>query len=112
MKKFIVIDHAPFRDEERMKSSKPDDMGKSMEPWIVWMKKAGSGIVDMGAPLGNGKKVTKSGATPNDSSVVGYSILQAENMEAVVEMLKIHPHLELAAECEIEVYETLPLPGM
>lgn len=112
MKKYIVIYRAPFTAEERMSSVKPDDMGKSMEPWMAWMKKAGSGIVDMGLPLGNGKKVTKSGATPSDSRVVGYSILQAENMDGAVELLKIHPHLDLAAECEIEVYEMLPLPGM
>jgi len=33
-------------------------------------------------------------------------------MDAAVEMMKGHPHLEMADGCEIEVHESLPLPEM
>lgn len=65
-----------------------------------------------GTPLGNGKKVTKKGIEPSDKKVTGYSILQANSMNEVVEMLKKHPHLDWTASCEIEVHKSLPTPGM
>ena len=96
----------------KMKDVSPEDAKKSMEPWMTWAQRVGSGMVDLGTPLGNGMKVTKSGTSPSDKDVVGYSILQAKSMEKAVEMLKGHPHLDWVDGCAIEVYESLPLPGM
>ena len=112
MKKFIVIYHASEDSAQKMASAIPEEMKKGMEPWMEWAKKCGSGLVDMGAPLANGQKVTKNGTSPSDKDVVGYSVLQAENMEKAVEMLKGHPHLDWTDSCEIEVHEAMPLPGM
>ncbi len=73
-------------------------------------KKCGSGLVDLGNPLGNGQKLSKSGSSPSERDVAGYSILQAESMEEAIEMLKGHPHLKWAGGCEIEVHESFPMP--
>jgi hypothetical protein len=110
MKKFIVIYHAPASAMEQMKNTTSEDMKKGMEPWMEWAKKCGDGLVDMGTPLGGGQKVTQDGISSSDKGVVGYSILQAENMQAAVEMLKDHPHLKWVGGCEIEVHESMPLP--
>ena len=110
MKKYIVIYHASTSVIEQMKDATPEDMKKAMESWMAWAKRSGDGLVDLGAPLGGGQKVTKSGSSPSDKNVVGYSILQAEDMEAAHALLKSHPHLDWAAGCEIEVHESLPLP--
>lgn len=110
MKKFIVLYHAPAEAMEKMKHASPEEMQKGMEPWMVWAKRCGDGLVDIGTPLGNGQKITKSGSMASDKGVVGYSILQAENMEAAKALLEGHPHLEWTGGCEIEVYESLPLP--
>ena len=110
MKKYIVIYHAPTSGWEQMKDATPEDMKAGMEAWMVWAKSSGDGLVDFGAPLGGGQKITKSGSSPSDKNVVGYSVLQAENMEAEQALLKGHPHLEWAAGCEIEVHESLPPP--
>lgn len=93
-----------------MKNASPEDMKKGMESWMAWAKRCGDGLVDMGTPLGNGQKVTKSGSMPSNKDVVGYSILQAENMEVAKALLQGHPHLEWADGCEIEVHESLPIP--
>jgi hypothetical protein len=112
MKNFIVIYHAPISATEQMAQASPEEMQKGMEPWMAWAQKCGDGLVDMGAPLANGQAVTESGTHPSHKDVVGYSVLQAESMDAAVEMLKDHPHLGWAEGCEIEVHETMPLPGM
>ncbi len=112
MKKFIVLYYAPTPAREQMQKSTPEEMKKGMEPWMAWKERVGSGMVDMGTPLGNAMKVTKSGIMPGDTSIVGYSILQAENIDGAVAMLKEHPHLQWAEGCEIEVHESMSMPGM
>jgi hypothetical protein len=110
MKKFIVIYHAPVSAMEQIKDATPEEMQKGMEPWETWAKKCGSGLVDMGTPLGGGQKLTLSGSSPSDKDVVGYSILQAADMEEAKALLAGHPHLEWTGGCEIEVHESMPLP--
>jgi hypothetical protein len=110
MKKFIVIYYAPASAMEQMQNASPEDMKKGMGQWMVWAKKCGSSLVDMGTPLGSGQTLTKSGSSPSDKNVVGYSILQAEDMEGAKALLEGHPHLEWTGGCEIEVHESMPLP--
>lgn len=112
MKKFIVLYHASEDAAKKMASASSDEMKAGMEPWMAWAKRCGEGLLDIGAPLGNGKKVTKTETAPSDKNVVGYSILQANSIDEAVAMLKGHPHIEWTAGCEIEVHEVLPLPGM
>jgi hypothetical protein len=110
MKKFIVIYHAPVSATEQMQDATPEEMQKGMEPWMIWAKKCGKSLVDMGTPLSGGQKLTQSGSSPSDRHVVGYSILPAENMEEAKALLEGHPHLEWTGGCEIEVHESMPLP--
>jgi len=51
MTKFVVIYYAPQSAKEKMQSMSTEDMKKEMESWM----KCGEHLVDMGAPLGNGK---------------------------------------------------------
>ena len=110
MKKYIVIYHAPTSAMEQMNDATPEEMKAAMEPWMAWAKSSGDALVEFGTPLGGGRKIAKSGSSPSNKNVVGYSVLQAENMEAAQALLKGHPHLEWAAGCEIEVHESLPAP--
>lgn len=112
MKKFFVIYYAPAEASKQMQNSTPEEMQKGMEPWMAWAEKLGDKLVDMGTPLGGGQKVTESGKSASTKDVVGYSILQAKDMEEAAKLLEGHPHLGWTAGCEIEVYESLPLPGM
>ena len=77
---------------------------------MAWAAKCGDGLVDLGTPLGGGQKLSKSGSSPSDKSVIGYSILQAEDIEGAKALLAGHPHLEWTDGCEIEVHESMPLP--
>lgn len=111
MKKFIVLYTSSKGAWEGMKNASPEDMKKGMESWMAWAKSCGDGLVDMGTPLGNGAKVAKAGSMQSDKGIIGYSILQAESMDAAKALLIGHPHLDWAEGCEIEVYESMPLPA-
>ena len=108
----MVLYHAPLGAAEKMSSASPEEMQKGMEPWMQWAQRCGTGLVDMGTPLGNAQIVSKQGAAQSQSTVVGYSVLQADTMDQAVEMLKAHPHLDWMDACQVEVHECLPLPGM
>ena len=75
-------------------------------------KGAATALLDMGAPLTSGRLVASDGVRDSDKQVTGYSILQAEDMDAAVKMLDGHPHLGWMEGCEIGVCEVIPLPGM
>lgn len=110
MNKYVVIYYAPTAAVEQTQNITPEEMGEGMKSWMAWAERCGDALVDLGAPLGGGQKITKSGSSPSDKDVIMYSILQAENMEAAQALLRGHPHLEWAPGCEIEVHEAMPLP--
>lgn len=112
MKKYFVIYYAPKEMMEHMMNVSPDQAAEGMKTWMEWKERCGDGVVDLGSPLGNGQKMMASGSAPSEKNIVGYSILQADHMDEVKAMLKGHPHLAWSEGCSIEVYETLPLPGM
>ena len=111
MAEFIVVYYAPQTAMEKMKNTSPEDMKKGMESWMKWAEKCGEHLVDMGAPLANGKRIDASDTiTPSKTEVGGYSVLKADSMAKVAELLKGHPHLKWADGCYIEVHEKMPLP--
>lgn len=81
-----------------------------MDAWMAWGKRAAASIVDMGAPLGKSLRVTPGGAEPVQNDLGGFSILQGESKEALVETLKGHPHFMMPGGT-IEVVELMPMPG-
>jgi hypothetical protein len=110
MPKFLVIYTASVDVMEKMENSSPEEQQKGMEAWMEWAGKCGGNLIDMGTPLGGGQVVLEDGSTSSTSNIVGYSMLQADDMEAAKELLKGHPHLGWSDGCEIEVHESLPLP--
>ncbi len=112
MKKFIVLYHAPVDAMKQTAGTTQEEQAKGMEAWMQWAEKCGNKLADLGAPLMNGQQLSPNGKSKNsDKNVVGYSILQAENLEEAKGLLQGHPHLTWNADCTIEVHETMPLPG-
>jgi hypothetical protein len=111
MKKFMVLYKAPVASFDKMMQSTPEQQRAGMDAWMAWSKKAGSAIVDLGAPLGKTLKVTPAGATATRNDIGGYTIMQGESKEAVAETLKGHPHFTVP-DGFIEIVEIVSLPGM
>jgi hypothetical protein len=110
MKRFIVLYHANAESMAEMaKQGNPEERQESMKKWMQWAQKCGNALVDMGKPLGNGKKIDGSAS---NKGIVGYSILQAQDMDGALALVKDHPHTSWNAGCSIEVHEEMPLPGM
>ena len=99
MSKYLVLYRSPTSAQEQMANTTPEQAQAGMEAWQSWMTKAGSAVVDFGAPVqGNG-------------DVTGFSILEADSRSAIDELLAEHPHRHIAG-ASIDVFEFVALPGM
>ena len=98
MKKFLVLYRSDEDAAARMAAATPEEQQAGIQLWMEWFGRAGSSIVDGGAPL-----------TGGDGSVRGYSILQADSRDALAGVLEGHPHTHAGGT--IETYEFLPVPG-
>src|SRR5438309_506791 len=107
MQRYLVLYRAPASAREQMANASPEQAQAGMEAWMAWSRGAGDAIVDLGSPLGDAATL---GAVPSSEPVGGYSILQADSMEAVTRILEGHPHLHMPG-ASIEVLEFVGMPG-
>ena len=98
MTNFLVLYKADATAAEQMANATPEQAQAGMQAWMEWFSKAGDAVVDGGSPLSG-----------DDRTISGYSIVQAESREALDALLEGHPHLMVGT---LEVYESLPMPGM
>lgn len=78
-----------------METSSAEDRKKGMAEWGMWMKKNAASFADMGGPTGKNTEISPSGAVQKSNDIGGYSIVQAESLEAASAMLKDSPHLQM-----------------
>ena len=108
MAKYLVLYRASMSAQEQMASSSPDAAQAGMDLWMQWAGKAGSAIIDMGSPLQSAATVGKEGLP----AIGGFSILEADNPDALRRLLDDHPHFHSPGDTGIEVLEFLSIPGI
>ncbi len=111
MPQFVYVYHAPAAPPDAPEPS-PEQVAEVMGAWNQWAGQLGDGLVDFGTPLMNGVRVTPDGTSASDREVSGYSIIEADDLDAAVALAKDHPHLQMPGGCEIEVHEAQAVPGM
>jgi hypothetical protein len=109
MSKFFVFYYASPEVMEEMQMMTPEEGAKMMKDWFEWGARCGDNMIDLGAPLVKGHKVTMDGAEPLNQVMGSYSILQADSMDDAMKLLDGHPHLSWGP---IEIYEAMPPPKM
>jgi hypothetical protein len=108
MKKFLVLYRSSASNQEQMAKTTPEQRKSMMDAWGVWMKKAGPALLDVGAPIGSSSLLR---GTPAPGHVGGYSIVQAESIDAARSLFDGHPHFA-APNASIELLEVMSMPGM
>jgi hypothetical protein len=108
MKKFLVLYRAPISAREQMAKATPEQAKAGMEAWMGWAKKSEKAIVDLGSPVGD--PVVVGPGKPLGDYIGGFSILQAESVDALQKVLQGHAHLMMPGG-SIEIREFLPMPG-
>jgi hypothetical protein len=111
MSKYLFVYHAPMTPADATPPS-AEETQAVMAQWMQWAEKVGDRMVDFGAPLAGGIRVTSDGTSPSTREVAGYTILEADDLDAALELASIHPHLSMPGGCDIEVHEAQAVPGM
>jgi hypothetical protein len=108
MSKYVFLYHGPATPPEEFT---PEQSAEMMRAWGEWMGRVGSSLVDGGAPFGARTAISDDGSTGAPSDQSGYSILEAENLEAAKSLTKGHPFLsEGKGRFSIEIFELAPVP--
>ncbi|MFT3891236.1 MAG: hypothetical protein QM730_06340 [Anaerolineales bacterium] len=79
----------------------------SHEKWPAWFNKLGAQLVSIGSPMENGFCLQSDGSKVDSATNLnGYSIIQAETIHDVKELVKDHPYLDQDSnEFTIEIFE-------
>ncbi len=110
MTKFLFVYHAPMTHADAAPAD-PAEMEAVTNAWMAWAGRVGEGMLDFGTPLAGGVQVTSNGTTASDQDVAGYSLVEAESMDAALAFAEGHPHLSMPGACTIEIHESQPVPG-
>ncbi len=91
------------------KPESPEAGAELMAKWNAWLGGLGDAVVNPGTPLGKSKTVSSAGVSDDGGSnpLSGFSIMQADSMDAALEMARTCPFLEL--EGTIEVAEAMKM---
>src|SRR5438128_8337611 len=111
MTKYLVLYSSPMSAAEMMASSSPEERQAGMDAWMAWAQRTGNALADFGMPLGSSVHIEDGSSAPGSAEVSGYSIVEADSLDAAAKMLEDHPHLHTPGGA-IDVHEFLPMPGM
>ncbi len=67
-----------------------------MERWMNWFGSMGAAVIDEGNPVGQSYMVAKDNVADNGGAnpISGYSLIEAESIEAAIEMAKGCPMVQ------------------
>ncbi len=112
MAKFMVLYSSSMTAKDLMANATHEQMKAAMGEWLQWREEASKAFeVSFGLPLQAVSQVTPDGVGDSTSRVSGYSIIEGESREALLELLKSHPHLD-RADASIDLFEMVSMPGV
>lgn len=95
MEKFLVIYGASAKALKEWENQSAEEGEKDMEKWIAWMGENASHLVDPGNPVGKNTRLHADGrAEEKANEMCGYLILQANDRNHAIEILKSSPHTQ------------------
>ena len=97
MPKFVFAYHGGSMPETEEESA------RVMQKWGAWMGAISSSLVDGGNPVGPSKTVSASGVADDGGSnpLSGYTLVNADTIDAAVEMAKGCPIIEAGGSVEV-----------
>ncbi len=105
MTQFIFTYHGGKKPET------PEEGQKAMQAWKTWAASLGDALINPGTPVGTTKILNAGGSISDQASanpIMGFSIIEAENMDAALELLKDCPHLHMF-EGSLEISEMMQM---
>jgi formylmethanofuran dehydrogenase subunit C len=108
MTKFMLLYRGDATPPENMTEEQGAEVTRQ---WGAWIEKHGSGLVDIGTPFMGGRAaVGGDGKDQAAANLNGYTIVEADTLEAAKGFCDGHPFLHgVGADFAIDVYELTPI---
>jgi hypothetical protein len=108
MAKYMMIYKGEATDMSEMT---PEQGAEVMAKWETWMGRIGNALSDVGAPFGAGTSVVDDGSTTETAAMTGYSIVEADSLEAAAALADGHPYLsDSDGKYAIDIFELEAVP--
>jgi hypothetical protein len=105
--KFIYLYRGPATP---MEDFTPEQSAEQMEAWGQWFGRLGPALADGGSPFGQRTARSDDGSSGVPGDLNGYSVVEAENLEAATALADKHPYLsEGKGRFTIEIFELIPM---
>ena len=108
MAKFLAVYTGMHRDVPP--DMDPAAMAKGMQAWGDWMTRHAAIVVEPGGPLGRTKKVSNVGVEDVRNNLSGFTIIEADSIEAAAALFKDHPHFTIFPGDGVEIMPVMPIP--
>lgn len=86
----------------------PEEGQAHQQKFFAWMRGLGAAVVNPGMPLGPPTAVNAAGlaSIPSSARLTGLSIIEADSLEAAVNMAKASPYVEVGGAVHVaEVFQ-------
>ena len=108
MPQFMMVYKGEATDMSEMSE---EEAGAVMAKWVEWMQGVGSALTDLGTPFGPSSSIVDNGSAGTAASLTGYTIVEADSMDAARALADGHPFLsEGKGNYAIDLYELMPVP--
>ena len=108
MPKYMLVYKGEATD---MSDMTPEQGQEVMAKWAQWMEKIGPALSDIGTPFGPNSSVVDDGSSGTATSLSGYSVIEAADMDAARALVDGHPFLsESTGDYAVDIYEQMPVP--
>lgn len=108
MTKFMLLYRGDATPQEELTEEQGTEI---MGQWNAWIEKHGAALTDIGQPFGGGRAAV--GGDGNDqtpANLNGYSVVEADSLEAAKGFADGHPFLHGAgADFTVDVFELTPM---
>ncbi len=88
----------------------PEQAAERMAAFTAWMQKLGTALIDAGSPFGSNASVRDDGTEGTAGDLIGYSIVEANDLAAAKAMTDGLPFLSNSdGKCAVEIFELLSM---
>ena len=107
MSKFIYLYRGPATP---MGDMSEEQSAEAMAAWGEWITRVGSSLTDVGNPFGARSSLADDGTSPAPGDLNGYSIVEADSLDAAKALADKHPFLsEGKGRFSVEIFELVPM---
>ena len=107
MSKFIYIYNGPATPMDQFTE---EQSAKETAAWGAWMGKVGTSLLDGGAAFGARAALADDGRGTEPSQLQGYTIIEAEGLDAAKALADGHPFLsEGKGRFSLEIFELIDM---